>query len=171
MEQLNKNMFLHVYIPAGLVSGHIQSTAESIKNQTESTKSQNGEPRFRDGSKLMMVPHRNAGSQVQTKLERHDLVLPTPSKAFHKFGNKVYLLFFIFTNALHSHTFFSFLLVHYFFTSWKLRERKRRNTERDGKGKDSDQEDREHNEQAGHVLKKKERLVQEGQRAHCSVWC
>lgn len=93
MEQLNKNMFLHVYIPAGLVSGHIQSTAESIKNQTESTKSQNGEPRFRDGSKLMMVPHRNAGSQVQTKLERHDLVLPTPSKAFHKFGNKVYLLF------------------------------------------------------------------------------
>lgn len=38
MEQLSKNIFLHVYIPAGLVSGHIQSTTESIKNPNQKYK-------------------------------------------------------------------------------------------------------------------------------------
>lgn len=70
-------------------------------------------------------------------MERHYLVLSTPPKAFHKFGNKVFFFFFInvFTNALHSHTFFSFLLFSLFSHILKAKRKEKKEQREMARGK------------------------------------
>lgn len=131
-------MFFHVYIPAGLVSGHIQNTTESIKNQTkpnQSTKSQNGEPWFRDGSKLMMVPH--IGMRVPKSKPKWKDITQFYQLLLKLFTNLAIKFFFInvFTNALHSHTFFSFLLFSLFSHILKAKRKEKKEQREMARGK------------------------------------